>query len=128
MKDHKFSLIAAKDLRQGMRCDLQNDKYADPKGKNTSLEFELESVVEDSVAETAECTLVTFNFDCVGMPHDHLIKVLDETEYKVTTLGGEVLYQGDNRSAAYGIFDSRSSTSLHTRTDDFPFQEVALRP
>lgn len=62
------------ELIPGDLVDLENDKYADPKG-NPLLECEYVTV--DSIErESPECIAVYFRgFDMVGFPPDHVVKV-----------------------------------------------------
>lgn len=67
--------VAAKDIKEGDLVDLQGDRYADPKGEHTWLEFEFVRVL-DVTHEGSECIAVAFDgFNVVGFPQSHNLKV-----------------------------------------------------
>lgn len=75
----KLKLVDVIDLKVGDRCDLSGDPYADDQ-TNAVIDFEYIPVVEPPKQETPECVMVPFEFDCVGFPTGHKVKVLCEDE------------------------------------------------
>ena len=67
-------LINAKDLKVGMRIDLEGDKYADPEGENTLLQNEY-AEVETVDIETEDCVCIYAHNVTVGLPVEHKIKL-----------------------------------------------------
>lgn len=71
----------AADLIAGDMVDLENDRYADPKGyrgvESDHPEFEFEhETVAGVEAETPDCVRVDFESGLsVGFPPDHLLKL-----------------------------------------------------
>lgn len=62
------------DLKVDDLCDLSGDPYADDQ-TNAVIDYEYIPVVEPPKQETPECVLVKFDFDWVGFPNGHKIKV-----------------------------------------------------
>jgi len=67
-------LVDVIDLKVGDQCDLFRDPYADDQ-TNAVLEYEYVTVWEPPEQETPECVLVKFDFDWVGFPNGHKVKV-----------------------------------------------------
>lgn len=67
--------MEAKNIKEGMWCDLKGDKYADP--DNDNLQLQTEYVLVDYVEqETPECIAIGFSgFDVIGFPPEHKIKM-----------------------------------------------------
>ena len=72
-------LALAKDVKEGMRLDLQGDFYADPEGNNPHLEFEY-AVVTDVEEETSSCVRVDTTEGSFGFPPDHALKEINVAE------------------------------------------------
>jgi len=67
-----------KDLRIGDYTDLEGDEYADPdKDPGKCFAYEWEPVTEVEF-ETPQCVAVSFEFDTVGFPPEHILEVKDE--------------------------------------------------
>lgn len=64
----------AHQLIPGDLVDLEGDKYADPNGDDTLMEFEY-AVVERVERETPECVVVHTDQSSFGCPPDHVVKL-----------------------------------------------------
>ena len=67
--------MQAQHLTPGMLVDLEGDPYADPDHNNPGLQYEY-AVIQHVEPETAECVAVYFDFDVVGFPLAHDVKVI----------------------------------------------------
>ncbi|WP_210499119.1 hypothetical protein [Vibrio crassostreae] len=67
-------IINAKDLKTGMRIDLEGDEFADPKGDNTILQDEYAEVGAVDI-ETEDCVCIYAHNITVGFPVEHKIKL-----------------------------------------------------
>lgn len=67
-------LINAKDLKVGMRIDLEGDEFADPEGGNTILQNEYAEVAAVDI-ETENCVCIYAHNITVGFPVEHKIKL-----------------------------------------------------
>lgn len=67
--------IKVKDLKPGMRLDLEGDEYADPERDHVDYEFEY-MVVAEIILETADCVVLELeDGHSVGFPPDHEVFV-----------------------------------------------------
>lgn len=70
--------LRADQVKEGMRLDLENDKYADPKGENTAFQAEYVTVVEVEI-ETEDTVRIDFDSaDSVGFPLAHTLFALTD--------------------------------------------------
>ncbi len=70
--------VKVKDLKPGMRLNLEGDKYADSERDHADYEFEYK-VVADIILETADCIVLELeDGNSVGFPPDHEVLVEEE--------------------------------------------------
>lgn len=70
--------LRADELREGDLVDLENDRYADPKGQSENhAAFECEyQPVRGVQVETLDCVRIDFDHDSVGFPLNHRLKIV----------------------------------------------------
>lgn len=71
------TFVKVKDLKPGMKLDLEGDKYADPDGMNQSLPYEY-AVVEEVANEEGQYVVYFEEDEPVVFPPNHKVKVVKE--------------------------------------------------